>query len=124
MSDEVVRILRGMAGELSLFGDVLILGDSTSAYCVDRENELSRMYHREKAKEGRGINFISNPGLGRHPPTHRAFLNQVENAAWRGFSYGWVILLGGRNSDGIPREEVSILFGDLFAYCNDNLIRQ
>ena len=41
MGDEVVRILRGMAGELSLFGDVLIVGDSTSAYCVGREKELS-----------------------------------------------------------------------------------
>ena len=42
MGDEVVRILRGMAGELSLFGDVLIVGDSTSAYCVGREKKLAR----------------------------------------------------------------------------------
>ena len=54
----------------------------------------------------------------------RDFLNHAENAAWRGFPYDWVILLGGWNSDVIPCEEVSILFGDLFEYCNDNLIRQ
>ena len=65
---EVVRILRGIAGALSLSGDVLILGDSTSAYCVDREQELSWRDLRDKAKDARGVNFFfSNPGLGRPP---------------------------------------------------------
>ena len=58
MGEEVVRILRGMADDLSLFGDVLILGDSTSAYCVDREKEMSRRELRDKAHNECGVNFF------------------------------------------------------------------
>ena len=121
MSDEVVRILRGMAGELSLFGDVLILGDSTSAYCVDRESELSWRDLREKAKAECGINFYFESWSGATP---RAFLNQAANAAWWGCSYDWVILLGGWNSYGIEGEEIGAIFSDLFAYCEENVIRK
>ena len=67
MGDEVVRILRGMAGEISLFGDVLILDDSASAYCVDSEKELSWRDLREKAKEECGINFYSESWSGATP---------------------------------------------------------
>ena len=121
MSDEVVRILRGMSGELSLFGDVLILGDSTSAYCVDRRSELGRRDLREKAKAECGINFYFESWSGATP---RAFLNQAAKAAWRGCSYDWAILLGGWNSRGIDIGEIATIFPDLFVYRNENLIRK
>ena len=63
----MVRILRGIAGALSLSGDVLILGDSTSAYCVDREQELSWRDLRDKAKEARGVNFFFESWSGATP---------------------------------------------------------
>ena len=63
MGAEVVRIMRGITGELSLFGDLLIIVDSTSAYCVGRAEELRWRDIRDKAKEERGVNFFLNPGL-------------------------------------------------------------
>ena len=66
MGAEVVRIMRGITGELSLFGDVLILGDSTSAHCVGRAKEPRWRDPRDKDKEERGVNF-PNPGTGRPP---------------------------------------------------------
>ena len=64
----LVRILHGMSGEISLFGDVLILGDRTSAYCVVRESELSRGGISErKLKQNAELIFISNPGLVQPP---------------------------------------------------------
>ena len=67
MGDEVVRILRSITGELSLFGDVLILGDSTSAYCVYRKNELNWRDPREKEKCERGVNFYFESWSGAAP---------------------------------------------------------
>ena len=68
MGEEVVRILRGMAGELSLFGDVLIIGDSTSAYCFDRKGEMSWGDIRAKAQNACGVNFFSESWSGATPP--------------------------------------------------------
>ena len=68
MGEEVVRILRGMADDLSLFGDVLILGDSTSAYCVDREKEMSWRELRDQAHNECGVNFFSESWSGETPP--------------------------------------------------------
>ena len=41
MGEDVLRILRGITGELSLSVDVLVLGDSKLAYCVDRKRGLT-----------------------------------------------------------------------------------
>ena len=101
MGEEVVRILRGMADDLSLFGDVLILGDSTSAYCGDREKETSWRELRDKAHNECGVNFISESWPGATP---RAFLNQAANDACRCSSYGWVILFLGGGRGGFRRD--------------------
>ena len=58
MGADVVRILRGITGELSIFGDVLIVGDITSGYCIDRAIEPRRRDLRDKAKEERGVIFF------------------------------------------------------------------
>ena len=67
MSVDAVRILRGIAVGVSLYGEVLALGDIASAYCVDREGELSRGGVLEKAANDCGVNFFPNPGPGRRP---------------------------------------------------------
>ena len=54
----------------------------------------------------------SNPGRG----VPRSFPPQAANADWRSFSYAWVRLIGGWNSDGIHGEDVEALFPDLFEY--------
>ena len=41
MAEDVFRILRSITGELSFFAGVLVIGDITSAYCVDRKRELT-----------------------------------------------------------------------------------
>ena len=121
MGDEVVRILRGIAGELSLSGDVLVLGDSTSAYCVDRMSELTWNELRGNLSRECGVGFHFEAWSGATP---RAFLNQAENASWRGRAYDWVLLLGGWNSYGIEGGEVETIFTDLFTFCMQNIIRQ
>ena len=122
MCDEVVRILRSIAGELSLSGDVLVLGDSTSAYCVDRKNEVSWSDLRARSSEACvGVNFYFESWSGTTP---RAFLSQAANAAWWGCSYDWVLLVGGWNSYGINGEEIEAIFADLFTYCDEKLIRK
>ena len=122
MSDEVVRILRSITGALSLSGDVLVLGDSTSAYCVDREKEVTWGDLRARASDDcGGVNFYFESWSGATP---RAFLSQAANAAWWGCSYDWVLLIGGWNSYGIESEEIDEIFTDLFAYCREHLIRK
>ena len=54
MVGDVVRIPQGITSDLSMRGFVLVIGDSTSAYCVDRERELSWSDLREKAREACG----------------------------------------------------------------------
>ena len=74
MCEEVVRILRSISGELSLSGDVLVLGDSTSAYCVDRENEVSWPDLRARSSEAcAGVNFYFESWSVATP---RAFLSR------------------------------------------------
>ena len=122
MCEEVVRILRSISGELSLSGGVLVLGDSTSAYCVDRMEEVSWSDLMARPAEAcDGVNFY----LESWPrATPRAFLSQVANAAWWGCSYDWVLLVGGWNSYGINGEEIETIFADLFTYCDEKLIRK
>ena len=89
-------------------GDVLVIGDSTSAYCVDRERELSWSDLRCKAREAcgdAGFYFESWSGATPH-----SFRTQAENDAWRGAPYDWVLLIGGWNSDGVKSDEIRAIF--------------
>ena len=113
MGEEVSRTLRGIAGELSLFGDVLVLGDSTSAYCVDGKCELSRGESMAKLEGECGVRFYFGECAGATP---RDFWNQAENAAWGRRPCDWALLLGGWNSYGIDGGEVGAIFADFCAY--------
>ena len=119
---EVVRILRGITDELGIRGNVLVIGDSTSAYCVDRERELSWSDLREKARSAcGGVNFYFESWSGATP---RSFLTQANNASWWGLSYDWVLLIGGWNSDGMNGDEIKTAFAELFSYCCEHLVRK
>ena len=77
-----MRILRGITDELSPRGNVLAVGDSTSAYCVDRERELSWSDLRGKARDAcGGVNFYFESWSGATP---RSFFTHANNAAWWG----------------------------------------
>ena len=115
-----MRILRGITEELSLRGDVHVVGDSTSAYCVDRQREFSRPDLREKARDAcGGVNFYFESWSGATP---RSFSTQANNAAWRGLSYDWILLIGGWNSDGVNGDEIRTAFPDLFSYRCEHLV--
>ena len=115
-----MRILRGITDALGLRGDVLVIGDSTSAYCVDRERELSWFDLREKASAAcEGVNFYFESWSGATPGS---FLTQASNASRWGYTYDWVLLIGGWNSDGMSGDEIKIAFADLFSYCCEHLV--
>ena len=67
MGEEVVRILRIITSELSIVGDALIIGDSTSAYCVDHKKERTWRDIRDKAKDECGVNFYFESWRGAAP---------------------------------------------------------
>ena len=67
MGKDVLRTLRGISGDLSLFGDVLVLGDSTSVYFIDRQWELTWKELMEKMGDECGASF-SLRGLDRRSP--------------------------------------------------------
>ena len=89
-------------------GDVLVIGDSTCAYCVDSEHEISRSDLRAKALEAcGGVNFYFESWSGATP---RSFSTHAVNASWWGVPYDWVLLIGGWNSDGIQGDEIHAIF--------------
>ena len=103
-------------------GEVLVVGDSTSSYCVDKEYELTWPELRGRAREAcRCVDFYFESWSGATP---RSFLTQAENAAWWGWKYDWVLLIGGWNSDGVGVDEVRTIFSDLSAFCEENSLRK
>ena len=68
MGEEVLRTLRGIAGEISLFGAVLVIGDRTPAYCVDHKWGLTWQELRRELGDERGAGFHFEAFPGASPP--------------------------------------------------------
>ena len=118
-----MRILRGIASERSIYGEVLVLGASTSAHCVDRAGEVSWGEMRYLARES--CDGVANSHFGSWSgATPRSFMGQARNASWWGCAYDWVLLVGGWNSYGISRGEIEGSFRELFTFCEEELIRK
>ena len=102
---EVVRMLRGIAAERAIYGEVLVIGDSTSAHCVERAGEVSwremRYLARNSCDGVSNSHFESWSGA-----TPRSSMGQARNASRWGRTYDWVLLIGGWNSYGISRDEI------------------
>ena len=63
-----MRILRGVVDELSLRGDILAIGGSTSAYFVDSMSEFPRSDLREKDRDACGcVNLYFESWSGAKP---------------------------------------------------------
>ena len=63
-----MRTLRGIVDEISLRGDVLVVGDSATAYCVDSMIELLLSALRGGARDDCGcVNFYFESWPGATP---------------------------------------------------------
>ena len=117
MRDVVARSLRSISGDPPLPADVLVLGDSASAYFVDRKREVSRPDLTRRPIEACGfVNFYSASSSGATP---RVCLPHASNAVWWDCSYDLVRFTGGWHSYGIDGEEIETIFADLRAYVKE-----
>ena len=89
---------------------VLVIGDSTTAYCMDRKNELhpALLSNAIQASCGvvpffqsmSGAHFSSSGWTKRGNEWHRcdtSFLHQLQKSADAGWRYDFVLLVGGWN---------------------------